>query len=85
VIVVRHSALNGAAYAKAAFDKPSPSAQAVTAELARMTQRLAPLAGDHETALPDLRLHRRNGPTERLHCNFPLGFALTTQGHSRCC
>lgn len=65
------------------FDNASRSAQALTAELARMTQRLAPLAGDHETALPDLRVHRRNAPTEPLHCIFPLGFALTTQGHKQ--
>jgi AraC-like DNA-binding protein len=48
-----------------------------------MTQRLAPLAGDHATALPSLILHRRNGPTEPLHCIFPLGLALTTQGHKQ--
>ena len=62
---------------------PSSRSLALTAELARLTQRLAPLAGDHETALPDLRVHRRNGPTEPLHCIFPLGFALTTQGHKQ--
>jgi AraC-type transcriptional regulator N-terminus len=65
------------------FDNASRSPQALTAELARMTQRLAPLAGDHETALPDLRVHRRNEPTEPLHCIFPLGFAPTTQGHKQ--
>lgn len=61
-------------------DAAGRSAPAVTTELARITQRLAPSPGDHETALPTLRLHRRNGPTEPLHCIFPLGLALTTQG-----
>lgn len=65
------------------LDRSSRSAQAVTAELAHITQRLAPLAGDHATALPDLRIHRRNGPTEPLHCIYPLGLAVTTQGHKQ--
>lgn len=65
------------------LDSFSRSAPALTAELARMTQRLAPLDGDHDTALPDLKLHRRNEPTEPLHCIFPLGLALTVQGHKQ--
>jgi AraC-like DNA-binding protein len=64
-------------------DHTARSAPALTAELARMTQRLTPLAGDHATAVPSLILHRRNGPTEPLHCIFPLGIAVTTQGRKQ--
>ena len=64
-------------------DGAGRSAPALTTELARITQRLAASPGDHETAVPALRLHRRNGPTEPLHCIFPLGLALTTQGHKQ--
>jgi hypothetical protein len=37
-------------------------------------------ARDHGRQLPDLRLHRRNAPTEPLHCIFPLSLAFTAQG-----
>ncbi|MEZ5284975.1 MAG: AraC family transcriptional regulator [Vicinamibacterales bacterium] len=61
-------------------DTVARSAPAVTTELARTSQRLAPASGDHETVFPQLWLHRRNAPTEPLHCLFPLGLAVTTQG-----
>ncbi len=50
------------------------------AELARLIARHAVAAGDHETAIPTLSLHRRHAPTEPIPCIYPLGLALTTQG-----
>ena len=65
------------------YDRAKLSATSLTGALARSIQRTATAAGDHETALPDLRLHRRNSPTEPLHCIFPLGLAFTTQGSKK--
>ena len=65
------------------YDRTELSAASLTGALARSIQRMATAAGDHETALPDLRLHRRNSPTEPLHCIFPLGLAFTTQGSKK--
>jgi AraC-like DNA-binding protein len=48
--------------------------------LARAIERHVDSAGDHQTALPALSLHRRNAPTEPLPCIYPLSLALTTQG-----
>src|SRR5262249_58030458 len=47
---------------------------------ARAVQRLAPSSGDHGTAVPELTLHRRNRPSQPLHCIYTLGMALTVQG-----
>lgn len=63
------------------FDDVTPSAPSVTGALARTIQCIATEAGDHATALPELTLHRRNAPTDPLHCIFPLGLAFTAQGH----
>ena len=49
-------------------------------DLARTIARHAATAGDHETAIPELSLHRRHVPTEPIPCIYPLGLALTTQG-----
>jgi AraC-like DNA-binding protein len=48
--------------------------------LARAIERHAHSAGDHVTALPALSLHRRNAPTEPVHCIYDFGLAVTTQG-----
>lgn len=48
--------------------------------LARTVQRIVTSPGDHQTALPELTLHRRNGPSELVHCIYTLGLALTLQG-----
>jgi AraC-like DNA-binding protein len=48
--------------------------------LARTVRRVAANSGDHQTALPELTLHRRNRPTEPVHCIYTLGLALTVQG-----
>jgi AraC-like DNA-binding protein len=48
--------------------------------LARAIEPRVRSAGDHETALPALSLHRRDAPTEPMPCIYPLGLVLTTQG-----
>lgn len=60
------------------------SAQApATDALARAIARRVRSAGDHETALPMLSLHRRDAPTEPMPCIYPLSLILTTQGDKR--
>lgn len=54
-----------------------------TDALASAIARHAGKAGDHETAIPALSLHRRHGPTEPMPCIYPLSLALTTQGDKR--
>lgn len=56
------------------------SAATTIALLARAVQRLIPSSGDHQTALPELTLHRRNEPKEFVHCTYTMGLALTVQG-----
>lgn len=56
------------------------SAAALTGLLARRVERVSPSSGDHRTALPELTLHRRNRPSQPVHCIYTLGMALTTQG-----
>lgn len=56
------------------------SATAVTAAMVRVVQQKTPLAGDHRTAIPELTLHRRNKPTQVVHCIYSLGMAVTLQG-----
>ncbi len=48
--------------------------------LARAVERIATVSGDHRTALPELTLHRRNRPSQPVHCVYTLGMALTVQG-----
>ena len=43
-------------------------------------QKIATAPGDHRTALPDLTLHRRNRPSQPVHCIYTLGMAVTVQG-----
>jgi AraC-like DNA-binding protein len=56
------------------------SAAAATGILAKAIQRIATSAGDHQTALPELTLHRKNAPTDASHCIYALGLVLTAQG-----
>lgn len=51
-----------------------------TDALARAIERRVRSAGDHQTALSALSLHRRDAPTEPVPCIYPLGLVLTTQG-----
>lgn len=63
-----------------AEDNPRVNAAALTGLLARAVQRLAPTPGDHRTGVPELTLHRRNRPSQPVHCIYTLGLALTLQG-----
>jgi AraC-like DNA-binding protein len=56
------------------------SALPATAGLARAIARFAQSDGDYTTAVPSLSLHRRQGPTEPLHCIFNLGLGVVAQG-----
>ena len=49
--------------------------------LARAIARFARSDGDYTTAIPELSLHRRQGPTAPLHCIFSLGLGVVAQGH----
>lgn len=51
--------------------------------LAHAIGKLADKAGDHQTALPALSLHRRHAPTDPMPCIYPLSLALTAQGDKR--
>src|ERR1700687_5452010 len=48
--------------------------------LARAIRRLAQTDGDHNTSIPALTLHRRNAPSEPLHCIYNLGLGVVAQG-----
>lgn len=63
-----------------AEENPRMSATALTGVLARAVQRLATASGDHRTAVPNLTLHRRDRPSQPVHCIYTLGMALTVQG-----
>lgn len=54
--------------------------KATTELLARAIARHVHSAGDHQTALPALSLHRRDAPTDPVPCIYPLSLALTSQG-----
>jgi AraC-like DNA-binding protein len=49
--------------------------------LARAIAQFARSDGDYTTAIPELSLHRRQGPTAPLHCIFSLGLGVVAQGH----
>lgn len=59
---------------------PGQSAAGLVGLLARTVQKRITASGDHRTALPELTLHRRNKPTQAVHCIYTLGMALTMQG-----
>jgi len=48
--------------------------------LARGVQGIARSPDDHRTAIAELTLHRRNRPSQPVHCIYTLGMALTIQG-----
>jgi AraC-like DNA-binding protein len=48
--------------------------------LARVIARFAQTDGDHSTAIASLTLHRRQAPTEPLHCIYNLGIGVVVQG-----
>jgi AraC-like DNA-binding protein len=51
-----------------------------TSALARAIGRFAQTDGAYDTAIPALTLHRRQAPTEPLHCIYHLGLGLAAQG-----
>lgn len=59
---------------------PKTSATTLVGFLARTVQKIATTSGDHRTALPELTLHRRNRPSQPVHCIYTLGMAATVQG-----
>jgi AraC-type transcriptional regulator N-terminus len=59
------------------------SAGTTTTPLARTIERHVYNAGDYETALPELSLHRRHAPTEPVPCIYPLSLVVTTQGEKQ--
>ena len=63
-----------------AEEGPRVSAPALVGHLARVVQKIATAPGDHRTALPELTLHRRNRPSQPVHCIYTLGMAVTVQG-----
>lgn len=56
------------------------SPRPATKDLARAIASFAHSAGDFTTAIPALSLHRRQSPTEPLHCIVNLGLGLVAQG-----
>ena len=60
--------------------KPNRSPRPATIGLAQAIANFAHSDGDYTTAIPALSLHRRQGPTEPLHCIFNLGLGLVAQG-----
>jgi AraC-like DNA-binding protein len=67
---------------KSASDLNSPAIPAITA-LARAIGTFAQSDGDYPTAIAALSLHRRQGPTDPLHCLFKLGLGVVAQGHKQ--
>jgi AraC-like DNA-binding protein len=63
-----------------AEEAPRTSATALVGFLARAVQKIATAPGDHRTALPELTVHRRNRPSQPVHCIYTLGMAVTVQG-----
>lgn len=63
-----------------AEESPRMSATTLIGSLARIVQKSVTTPGDHRTAMPELTLHRRNKPTQVVHCIYTLGMALTVQG-----
>lgn len=61
-------------------ESPRMGPMGVVAVMARAVQKRTPLSGDHATAIPELTLHRRNKPTQVVHCIYTLGMAVTLQG-----
>jgi AraC-like DNA-binding protein len=61
-------------------ESPRMSATGTVGLMARAVQKRIAASGDHRTAIPELTLHRRNRPTQVVHCIYMLGVAVTLQG-----
>jgi AraC-like DNA-binding protein len=64
-------------------DRRCAANAAMTEPLARAIARRVDRPGDHETALPNLSLHRRDAPRDPVPCIYPVSLALTAQGDKR--
>jgi len=62
------------------YDGARSAEPPATGVLARAIERHVGAAGDHQTAISALSLHRRNAPTEAMPCIYPLSLAVTAQG-----
>lgn len=62
-----------------ALTNESPSLYRIS-QMAQILRTRLPKSGDFSTAIPNLSLHRRNRPTETIHCIYTLGLALTLGG-----
>jgi AraC-like DNA-binding protein len=62
------------------LEPATPSVLPAITELAHAIGTVAQSDGDYLTAIPDLSLHRRQGPTTPLHCIFKLGLGVVAQG-----
>ena len=51
--------------------------------LALAIARFAHSDGDYATVIPALSLHRRERPTEPLHCIYDMGLGVVAQGHKQ--
>lgn len=51
--------------------------------MTRAIEAIAQSEGDYPTAVPQLTLHRRDAPTEPLHCIYNLGVAILAQGEKQ--
>jgi AraC-like DNA-binding protein len=60
--------------------RPDTAAVTATSALARGIRHVAQTDGDYNTVIPALTLHRRNAPTEPLHCIYNLGLGVVAQG-----
>lgn len=63
-----------------AVASPRMNATGLMGLLAQAVERIATASGDHRTAIPELTFHRRNRPSQPVHCIYTLGMALTVQG-----
>jgi hypothetical protein len=60
--------------------RPYPTDGPTMSPLVRAIARFAQTDGDYDTPIPALKLHRRAGPTQPLHCIYNLGLGVVAQG-----
>src|SRR5436309_14187430 len=60
--------------------RPHTFGATLMSALAHAIEHVAQTDGDHNTAIPALTLHRRQAPTDALHCIYNLGLGVVAQG-----